>query len=111
MKTPSATSLVVVITAAYLVSSLDITFYQVGTAVRGIRQLFTLPQAEIDGCIAAYKFFQSRQDGTATQGGSTDEETEHVRAYYTVLNYVLAVADVRATRDDCQLLSSFTHQA
>jgi hypothetical protein len=28
------------------------------------------------------------------QGGSTEEETEHVRNYYTVLNYVLAVADI-----------------
>ena len=110
MKPPSTPTTLVIIMVAWLVSSLDVTVYQVGTAITGIRELFTLSRSDIDGCTAAYEFFQSRQDGTATQGGSTDEETEHVRAYYTVLNYVLAVADVGQGHDyPADSLSSPSH--
>ena len=83
-----------IITLAWLVAQADVTLYQLTTAVRGVHELLHLPQSDIDGCTAAYGFFQSRQDGTSTQHGSTEEETEHVRAYYKVLNYVLAVADI-----------------
>jgi sterol 24-C-methyltransferase len=59
--------------------------------VDGIQRLLRLPQKDIDKCVEAYQFFQSRSDF-----GERDQEmeTEHVRSYYTVVNEILAVADI-----------------
>ena len=35
--------------------------YQVGQAVRGIRQLFSIPEEDVDACIAAYRYLQVTQ--------------------------------------------------
>ena len=58
-----------IVTLAWLVAQLDVTLYQLTTAVRGARELLTLPRSDIEACTAAYEFFQTRQDGTATQVG------------------------------------------
>eukprot|EP01046_Picozoa_sp_COSAG06_P025726 COSAG06_NODE_2178_length_7407_cov_8.831554_4_plen_142_part_00 len=58
-----------VVTLAWLVAQLDVTLYQLTTAVRGARELLTLPRSDIEACTAAYEFFQTRQDGTTTQVG------------------------------------------
>ena len=50
-----------------------------------------LPQSDIDNCVKAYQFFQEKSDFTERD---QDAETEHVRSYYTVVNEVLAVADI-----------------
>jgi sterol 24-C-methyltransferase len=57
-----------------------------------LRFFFLLfPQADIDNCVKAYQFFQEKSDFTVRD---QDAETEHVRSYYTVVNEVLAVADI-----------------
>ena len=66
-----------------------VTWYQFTTAVSGVKGLLTLPREDIDKCIAAYQYLQN---GTRTS--NTEEETEHIRAYYAVINQVLAVADI-----------------
>ena len=110
--------------------------YQVGQAVRGIRQLFSIPEEDVDACIAAYRYLQVTQllshnkawlqlarkhifpisqhlvflaggvirsehfhgqAGTSELDGKhsvTDQETEHVRRYYTVLQPLLRIADI-----------------
>ena len=89
---PAPRTALSVLLASYLLTAyLDVTLYQLTTAARGVRELLALPQADIDKCTAAYEFFIERQHGLESE---TEAETEHVRAYYKVLNYLLAVADI-----------------
>ena len=89
---PAPRTALSVLLASYLLTAyLDVSLYQLTTAARGVRELLALPQADIDKCTAAYEFFIERQHGLESE---TEAETEHVRAYYKVLNYLLAVADI-----------------
>lgn len=65
------------------------TWYRLSTAVQSVRNLLSLPRSDIEACIEAYQFLQN---GTRTT--DTAETTAHVRAYYKVLQEVLAVADI-----------------
>ncbi len=66
-------------------------WYRIKTSVTGIKRLVTLSQEDKQGCIDAYKFFQSMQNGEATE---TEDETRAVAAYYKVLNNMLSVFDL-----------------
>jgi len=67
----------------------NVSWYQFTTAVGSVRNLLNLPQEDVQKCINAYQYFMN---GTHTS--DTTEETEHVRAYYAVINQVLAIADI-----------------
>ena len=64
-------------------------WYRLTTATQSIKNLLSLPQEDIDACIVAYQYLQN-----GTRNTDTDETTRHVRAYYKVLQEVLAVADI-----------------
>ena len=66
-------------------------WYRVKTSFTGIKRLVTLSEEDKQGCINAYKFFQSMQDGEQTK---TEDETKAVAAYYKVLNNMLSVFDL-----------------
>ena len=71
-----------------------VSYYQVHAAIAGVWKLFHLPQEDIDACVAAYQYLQA---GTTEVGGNatdTDEETEHIRRYYKVLQPLLSIADI-----------------
>jgi sterol 24-C-methyltransferase len=65
--------------------------YRIKTSLIGIKRLITLSDADKQGCIDAYKFFQHMQTGAET---STEDETKAVAAYYKVLNNMLSVFDL-----------------
>jgi sterol 24-C-methyltransferase len=75
--------------AMLLYSYMDVSVYQVTTSIRGVRDLMTLPKDEIEACSIAYKYLMN---GTAKSDTAT--ETKHVRALYTVLHRLLAIADI-----------------
>jgi len=66
-------------------------WYRIKTSLTGIKRLVTLPQADKDACVAAYKFLQRMQSGEQT---STEDETKAIAAYYKVLNNMLSVFDL-----------------
>ena len=68
--------------------------YQLGQALSGVKQLFELPQEKIDACLAAYKHMQN---GTSDLAGATtnaEDDIEHIRKYYEVLQPILRIADI-----------------
>ena len=66
-------------------------WYRVKTSIIGLKRLATLSDEDKQGCIDAYKFFQSMQAGEKTK---TEDETKAVAAYYKVLNNMLSVFDL-----------------
>ncbi len=66
-------------------------WYRIKTAAIGLKRLATLPEADKQACIGAYKFFQGMQDGESTE---TADETRAVADYYKVLNNMLSVFDL-----------------
>jgi sterol 24-C-methyltransferase len=93
MRSVTIPAWVLVLVVGYLVYYLfgDVTWYQISTALVGVNTLLKMPQSDIDGCIKAYNYFQNV---SVDRESNTEEETEHVRSYYTVLNQVLAIADI-----------------
>lgn len=78
------------VTAALVLRSyLDVSMYQLTTAIHGVRDLLSVPKEDIEKCARAYEFFRN---GTANS--VTEEETEHVRAMYTVLHRLMAIGDI-----------------
>ncbi len=65
--------------------------YRVSTALTGLKRLATLPAADKQACIDAYRFFQRMQAGEQTE---TEDETRAVADYYKVLNNLLSVFDL-----------------
>ncbi len=65
--------------------------YRMKTSLEGIKRLTTLSEEDKQGCVDAYKFFQSMQAGEETK---TEDETAAVAAYYKVLNNMLSVFDL-----------------
>jgi sterol 24-C-methyltransferase len=65
--------------------------YRIKMAVGGLRRLATMPEADKQACINAYKFFQRMQDGEETD---TADETKAVADYYKVLNNMLSIFDL-----------------
>jgi sterol 24-C-methyltransferase len=57
----------------------------------GLKRLATLPEADKQACIDAYKFFQRMQAGEKTE---TLDETRAVADYYKVLNNMLSIFDL-----------------
>jgi len=68
--------------------------YQFTAAVRGVSQLFNLPQEDIDACVAAYEYLQAGTSDIAGAGSDSEVETEHIRRYYKVLQPLLRIADI-----------------
>ncbi len=66
-----------------------VTWYEVSTASRAVWDLLHIGQEDVDKCVRAYQYFQN-----GTRGSETEIETEHVRAYYTIVNHVLALASI-----------------
>ena len=71
-------------------------FYRLKTSINGINNLLNIPKKNIDDCIIAYEYMVN---GTAeisngTSKGTTKVETNHVKNYYSVVNEILAVADI-----------------
>lgn len=66
-------------------------WYRIRTSLVGLRRLATLPDADRQACIDAYRFFQRMQDGEPTE---TADETRAVAAYYKVLNNMLSIFDL-----------------
>ncbi len=52
--------------------------YRMKTSFEGIKRLATLSDEDKQGCIDAYKFFQTMQSGVETE---TEKETNAVAAY------------------------------
>jgi sterol 24-C-methyltransferase len=69
----------------------EVNWYRIKTAAIGLKRLATLPEADKQACIDAYKFFQRMQAGEAT---TTEDETKAVADYYKVLNNLLSVFDL-----------------
>ncbi|MEO6205048.1 MAG: class I SAM-dependent methyltransferase [Mycobacteriales bacterium] len=65
--------------------------YRLKTAAIGLKRLATLPAADKQACIDAYRFFQRMQAGEPTE---TADETKAVADYYKVLNNMLSVFDL-----------------
>jgi sterol 24-C-methyltransferase len=63
-----------------------------------VGELLSLDREDIEKCTEAYEYFigHSTKCGTAgcESSGDTMAETEHVRAYYKVINYLLSIADI-----------------
>ncbi len=72
-------------------ADLKANLYRAKTSLTGIKRLMTLPEEDKQGCVDAYKFFQSMQAGEET---ATEDETKAVAAYYKVLNNMLSVFDL-----------------
>lgn len=70
---------------------MNATWYRMKTSFEGLRRLATMPAADKQACIDAYKFLQRMQDGEETD---TEDETKAVAAYYKVLNNMLSVFDL-----------------
>ena len=91
----SSTNILIVIIACFVYTNFNSvpSAYQVQTSMAGVYRLLHLPQEQIDKCVAAYQFFQRKSDFS-----ERDQlvETEHVKNYYTVVNEILAVADIEA---------------
>lgn len=82
-----------VVAAAYFVyTCVDVSPYQLVTAVQGVRDLINLPQEDIDRCNAAYAYLM--ENSGKSNMTDTREETEHVRNLYTTLHRLLAIADI-----------------
>eukprot|EP00756_Hemistasia_phaeocysticola_P018193 Hpha_TRINITY_DN15580_c0_g3::TRINITY_DN15580_c0_g3_i2::g.105968::m.105968/K00559/E2.1.1.41, SMT1, ERG6; sterol 24-C-methyltransferase len=84
----------------YNMGIFSLSWYRVSTAFDGMKRIFFMPREEKKKCIKAYEFLQQMQTGMEAGDGvgvvktETPDETEAVRAYYNVLNEVLAVADI-----------------
>lgn len=65
--------------------------YRIKTVFTGLKRLATMPAADKQAGIDAYKFFQRMQAGEPTE---TADETKAVADYYKVLNNVLSVFDL-----------------
>jgi len=70
----------------------EVTWYQISTSAVGIYDLLNLPAAEGAAAATAYEYMIDMSNVANTS--VTDVETEHVRAYYNVINRMLAVADI-----------------
>lgn len=82
-----------VVAVAYLLyTKMEVSTYQVVTAIQGVRDLFNMPQEDIDKCNAAYHYLM--ENSGKTNSTVTDEETGHVLALYTTLHRLLAIADI-----------------
>ena len=69
-----------------------VSWYQVSTSVRGVWDLIHLPEDEIEACARAYEYMIDTSN--VADKSDTAVETEHVRAYYQVINRLLAIADI-----------------
>lgn len=84
----------------YNVGIFSVSWYRLSTALVGLKRIFFMPREDKKKCIEAYEFLQGMQKGMESGDGvgvvktQTQDETEAVRAYYNVLNEVLAVADI-----------------
>lgn len=77
---------------AWFVQWMDVTVYQIKTAIHSIQELLTMPREEINKALAAYEYFQNV--GISNQTGNQEEEADNVRAYYRVLQHIFVVADI-----------------
>jgi hypothetical protein len=92
MKLLSPTNLSMLVLSYFLYNVYNnVSYYQLTTATTGVKRLLSMPQDDIDKCIDAYKYLQVV---SANNNSDTEEETEHVRAYYNVLNEILSIADI-----------------
>jgi len=71
-----------------------LSLYQFSAAARGVKQLFSLPQEDIDKCVEAYEYLQAGTSDLADKRSNSGVETEHVRRYYKVLQPLLRIADI-----------------
>jgi SAM-dependent methyltransferase len=69
-----------------------VSWYQISTSVRGVWDLIHLPEDEIEACARAYEYMIDTSN--VADKSDTAVETEHVRAYYQVINRLLAIADI-----------------
>jgi len=69
----------------------EVNWYRAKTAFDGLKRLATLPEADKQACVDAYRFFQRMQAGEETK---TEDETRAVADYYKVLNNMLSVFDL-----------------
>jgi hypothetical protein len=76
-----------------------VTFYQVKAAVNGVKQLFNLPQDDIDKCVEAYQYLQAGTSDLENANSDSEVETEHIRRYYKVLQPLLSIADIGIFRN------------
>ena len=65
---------------------------QAKTSAQAVNNLLHLDEKQVEKCVDAYHFFQDKPYGKTDV--DTEGETEHVRAYYTIINEVLALADI-----------------
>ena len=68
------------------------TFYQVQTATVAVIELAWIPTQDVVDCVSAYDYLVEHSNKTSET--NTEEETDMVRKYYSVLQAVLAVADI-----------------
>jgi len=68
-----------------------VTWYQLSSAAQGVKILLSLSREDIRKCTEAYDFMGKV---SMERMSNTEEETEHVRAYYKVINPLLAIADI-----------------
>ena len=67
-------------------------WYQLSTSVRGVHDLLQLSASEAAAGADAYSYMINMSNIANTS--VTEQETEHVRAYYNVIQRMLAVADI-----------------
>lgn len=66
--------------------------YRLLTALKAVWELLKIPSHEVSGCVEAYEYLARNSSNTSRT--NTQEETEMVRRYYSVVQTVLAVADI-----------------
>ena len=91
--TSRSTGLLVVMASYWIYtmtpSSLSNTYYRASSAVRGLYDLLNVPVSDMQRCVESYEYFMN-----GTRNSNTEEETQMVRNYYTVLNRLLAIVDI-----------------
>jgi len=85
-------SLLVILVSIIIYNVNPFTFYQIKTAYRSLNELANIPKGDIKKCLESYEYLQNHSSKTWIT--NTDEETEHVRNYYLVVQAVLAIADI-----------------
>ena len=75
--------------AAYLS---PVSWYQVSTALSALSELSAIPAADVEACLDAYAYLSA--NSRTPLETNTAEETENVRRYYSVVQAVLAIADI-----------------
>lgn len=69
-----------------------VTWYQITTSIKSLKEVAALPQEEVEKCMDA---FDNMVKGVATDVATpTDTEVEYIRRYYRVLHGLLAAADI-----------------